>query len=1407
MIEKKRCQLVGFIREQTIGPGATGSRFLDLKDQDAFPLESRSPLLYHAELINTVPAGIYSTGILFPVDKSKQDRPVSAAEEKEDPKNKEDVDQPVDNVPGEEEADVDEEVDINVDVQSLNQMYPNTMGLSVCLSKDIINDNDLEITISGRYYTKVKVKEEPGAIGVLLELEPAILKDFLSALQADDVVRTSIDIGITPKQVQYLYFKGDLNHILDIQKRIYEIKREQYNVLKAGEEREYMSLDGLREALFNKLRRDHDPSSVEGNRIIEKLKRIEAIESCLAHIQDVVTIFDSTGYGIWKSRTFEERVGEGVTIPANLKGKHIYAHKDQPALGNIQRQEYASGKWASLGINLQFSRHSNKKVLDDRIFLKVQLQNTSKPFEYDDTNNGKNYFSVASEEINKRCFFGVGIQVRSRHLVPYRPMVTEVKEKYSEEEVNRYIYRQYQDFAVGHGCSVKWDKQEGGMSVSTEYIPTHDTPDVDPIPRDKYAPFEHGDTEYTPKAIFTDTAVLQFKWLSTLSSISDQEIITRLRAFVGAYGKWINDQKDPDNPEISAQIRGLCQKDQTRMLSNIDMLLNDKEHLSCFRLMNTAMFMQMWHSVKVKENEMNSFIMADGFNGFFEDFYKVHADDRLSTKKEHAAWRPFQLAFILLNLDGIFQRSDDTEWAARNEWVDLVWFPTGGGKTEAYFGLIALTIINRRRTLRERGGGTAVIMRYTLRLLTQQQFKRASLLIMALEIIRRWGTYDLGKEPIYIGLYVGAGSLPNALRGDGSSSDTSLLKEYNKLLEAQNNGRSTQTKIPVQECPWCGHKMDPIKFYDITASTDLFTSNRILLGCSRPDHKCAFHVSSPLPSRRKDQGPMPLGLCDEEIYQHPPALLFGTVDKFAQLAHKVATAANDKGRTADSRRLFGTGNWEPGKPPNGYAPPDLIIQDELHLMTGPLGSAVALFESAIDQLCSTAVNGKQVRPKVISSTATTRNTPLQIMALFDRRVNLFPKPGIHCDDSFFAFYKRAAEDEHGNKEHYISKRRYMGILPTGRTQMWMQLRLAAILFTHRAIFEAQEIGARYPVNDNAFTSELIKAMDHYHTILTYFNSLREVGRTESQLYSYLIKETRRVFNKVMRPGKLMHCFYTYSSCFKNGELTGRLSGEKIVAEMAKISAPWKPDQRLSSMPPDIVIATNMISVGIDISRFNSMIINCMPRNIAEYIQASSRVARDTPGLVITVHHPFRSRDISHYERFIEFHEKMYSYVEPISITPFTKKALERYLPLYIATMLRHKEGFADRTDAHTNITEKQKNSLVEGMLQYFKQRTVHLWKMDDIERTIKELLTDKNVEDIEQLITEAIDAWQEEYNRSVDENARLVFNSKALHAQVQQRQLYVNIDEYQDNIGSELWRIPQSLRVVDPEAVIHVRPK
>jgi hypothetical protein len=1419
MIKGKRESLERFLREQINGPGINGYRFIDLENKSIVDsqIKNLQPIDYNNEIIDIVPAAVYSTGILFPDEIKRQDGSSSSMSS---PMNNETI--PNDDGTGENGAqdsslpDIEDPNGIQID-----QMYPKSMGFTCCLNDIFLKKGEIEIILKARYYNKVNRDREGNfnnRYGLFCEIERERIEHFIKEYGLDD-----FSIRVSGYNTFILLKRLTSERITQLRTQIREIQKQFAEKLfdKASQIVTFSRLtklgcflSNLKSTIFYELK----------NVIVDENKRkklysitqdIELIENISDHLNNLLDI-NSAGYGLWRSELVERIISiSDIDFPIKLRKKAILFSKkdnietikilllDRTEIGRSLKNVFINklddeDDFASLSLNIQLSRDTRKN--DGKIFLKVQLVNTSKPFNENAQDDGR-YFSTFNELVNQKCFFGVKLSLTNINLIPYNDFsLRERQDNYDEDTTTKFIYRQYKDFGIGHGCSVKWNKQT--KTIETEYIPYCDTPDVDHTPRNKKkelkAVLDNG--EYKDPPFISSTKYQEFKWLSIFSNASDKEIIDGLNAFIDSYGNWVEiNFKNFDNENdviksIARQELNKCLNDYNRMKGNIQKFLtgaDNKENIRTFRLMNAAMFIQLWHSIKVKNDEVGLFMKDDTFQEFDFNFYKLIADDRLtSSSSEHACWRAFQLAFILLNLDGIFQDKKDEKWKRRNEWVDLVWFPTGGGKTEAYLGLIALTIINRRKLFGDKGGGTAALIRYTLRLLTLQQFQRATLVIMALELLRRWELYNLGNEPIYIGLWVGKNSIPNSI--------DDLIKEHQKVKDGQEN------KIPFTNCPWCNSPLRPSLTTDNT--DNVFNKNRLHLHCD--NNKCSF-TEPDFFSDDKLKGPIPVSLCDDTIYLHPPALLFGTVDKFAQLAHKVN--GTNQGRDDDSRRIFGRGNWETGKPETGYLPPDLIIQDELHLLLGPLGSAVALFESAIDQLC-TREDG--TRPKVISSTATTRNTSLQIAALFDRKVDLFPKPGADCDDSFFAFYKRRYRDENKTSFEYLSKRRYIGIIPTGRTQIWMQMRLASILMTHRAVFELKELLNNNPTDFEAY-KRFEKAMDYYHTLISYFNSLKEVGKTQSQVQSYILKELRRVFARVVRPQKLMHSIYTYGP-IREAELTGRLSGEEVKNELKNVERKFDARKRFAykedseiikgNIPPEFVVATNMISVGIDVSRFNSIIMNSMPRNIAEYIQASSRIARDSYGLVLTIHHPFRARDVSHYEKFIEFHEKMYSYVEPISITPFTYKAVERYLGLYLATMIRHRTRFVERNSAADIIvtSSKEVNKIINELIIYFSKRNRHLQEFDDL---IQNLLRKDNIDHIRKWIEEAFDDWKEECNKTLADSKNFVFNNKSSRSRPPQEQLYVDIEEYEGNIHSKKWQVPMSLRVIEPEAAIKIISK
>jgi hypothetical protein len=336
--------------------------------------------------------------------------------------------------------------------------------------------------------------------------------------------------------------------------------------------------------------------------------------------------------------------------------------------------------------------------------------------------------------------------------------------------------------------------------------------------------------------------------------------------------------------------------------------------------------------------------------------------------------------------------------------TDLLWFPTGGGKTEAYLGLTAYTIGLRRLegVVSGRSGefGVAVLMRYTLRLLTLQQFQRVTTLICVCESIRRENPLKWGKEPFRIGLWVGQRTTPN---------HTDQSDEFCKQARGQYLPGVSGSPHQLTNCPWCGTKIEPGKRIEVETVSK--GRGRTLVYCGDSLGKCLY-------SRKQSASEgLPILVVDEEIYRRLPTLLIATVDKFAQMPWKgevqmlfgqVDGYCDRHGfrssdiEDTDSHRKTQTLPSAKTVSCNSLRPPDLIIQDELHLISGPLGTLVGLYETAVDQLSSWEVDGKKVRPKVIASTATIRQAQTQVHNLFLRKVQIFPPQSIDVSDNFFS---------------------------------------------------------------------------------------------------------------------------------------------------------------------------------------------------------------------------------------------------------------------------------------------------------------------------------------------------------------------------------------------------------------------
>ncbi len=548
------------------------------------------------------------------------------------------------------------------------------------------------------------------------------------------------------------------------------------------------------------------------------------------------------------------------------------------------------------------------------------------------------------------------------------------------------------------------------------------------------------------------------------------------------------------------------------------------------------------------------------------------------------AWYPFQLAYILQIIPDVVDKK-----SSFRDTVDLLWFPTGGGKTEAYLGVAAFSIFYRRLSSKPVDDGVAIIMRYTLRLLTIQQFERAAALVCACEYLRR--SKNISGGEISIGLWIGSGMTPNHIK-----EAEEVLKE---LKDNPNNQIYEGNPVQIVRCPWCGA---PIDLDGYVAST----RNGLLIRCNN-NPRCEFHEA------------LPIFVVDEDIYRVRPTLVLSTIDKFARLAWEI-----------ESKTLFGGAE---------YAPPDLIIQDELHLISGPLGSLAGIYEIAVEYLCSR--NG--YKPKIIASTATVKNASEQIRCLYNRKTFQFPPSGIDFNDSFFAV--RATSDER-------PARTYIGLCETGGTLADLMIRVYANLIFVRALFvkQGKEDGI----------------IDQFSTIVGYFNAIRDLGAADNiindRIFSYIRTLLSLKFKAESTKAGLLLSDVKIGS---HDELTSRKTSKEIRETLDRLALSYHDPACYS-----YVLASNMLSVGIDIDRLGIMTVYNQPKSNAEYIQATSRVGRKNPGIVLAMFNASRSRDKSHYEQFGFYHNTFYQYVEATSVTPFSARAIEKAIHCALVIMLR-----------------------------------------------------------------------------------------------------------------------------------------
>ena len=757
-----------------------------------------------------------------------------------------------------------------------------------------------------------------------------------------------------------------------------------------------------------------------------------------------------------------------------------------------------------------------------------------------------------------------------------------------DDESALLLYKNYPTYGIGHNAGVEWERDPSSpiTELRLTAMPSYEAPSITPS-----ISFEDGTAATIDMRLMADLerkdyALQELEKLakSYLSWIEVQELIAK------------NDLKIAEQYSRSANSNLLdCRSAYQRMIKGITLLRSDSQTYEAFRLANLAMLRQQYRS-KLKTRKVT-------FSGRISVEGPIPSDD---IPNSGGMWRPFQIAFILSVIESVSNpKSEDREL------VDLIFFPTGGGKTEAYLGVAAFTILLRRMKS-QIDSGTTVLMRYTLRLLTTQQFLRAASLICALEQLRRADEEKFGEIPFSIGAWLGGVVTPN-------SNQKALIA----LSELKKRGDDAPNPFLLLRCPWCGAAMGPVKAEGKVGLDKYFPAGYKIVTTSPkqfrfhcPDQNCEF------------SGGLPLNVIDEQIYQNPPTILIGTVDKFAQMSWQEG-----------ARSIFGIDEFGIRK----VSPPDLIIQDEFHLISGPLGSLVGIYEGVIEELCSIEIDGKRYLPKIVSSTATIRRFRAQAEAIYGRsKVALFPPPCLDAADSFFAVWER-------DKNNLLANgRMYIGVNAPGLGSVQSaQVRVGAAL-------------AQAPMSiDNDLER------DPWWTNLWFFNSIRELSNTvslfQSDIPNYLLDMKRR---------------YGHESRHLNviNELTSRRQSHELPKILRELEEPYRglsqPSQRGIW---DACLASNIIEVGIDINRLSLMTIVSQPKSTAQYIQVSGRVGRDParkPGLVVTIYTSNRPRDLSHFEHFRSYHEKLYAQVEPTSVTPFSAPVIKRALRGVVVSYLR-----------------------------------------------------------------------------------------------------------------------------------------
>jgi hypothetical protein len=614
-----------------------------------------------------------------------------------------------------------------------------------------------------------------------------------------------------------------------------------------------------------------------------------------------------------------------------------------------------------------------------------------------------------------------------------------------------------------------------------------------------------------------------------------------------------------------------------------------------------------------------------------ETFRRAGEDPRPEKRKE--SWRLFQIVFLVSQMPGMAALADPgSQDVSELDQVDIVYFPTGGGKTEAYLAAMVFHCFFDR--LRGKAAGVTAWIRFPLRLLTLQQTQRVADVMAMAELARREDKDDVrltgsNVAGFGVGYFVGSEATPNELL-DPDRAYSPKGKDRANWSTANDPGARQRWRRLIY-CPACRRKSVEVAF----------DARRVRLIHRCKNESCVFSKF------------IPVYVVDNEVYRYLPSIIVGTIDKLAGMGNQRKMSlifGNVDGKCEKhgyyKDKCCQKDCWKDSpldtSVPKGLSGPTLFVQDELHLLKEGLGTFDGHYETFVQEM--RRQRGENAPLKIIASSATIEKFERQVEHLYGReqgQARVFPGLGPKLEESFYAHTRD------------YPQRIFVGIIPHNKTIFNATLEL--IESFHRETQSLRRLGAEeanpYGGQLQPGTESWQQLVDFYLTSLTYFS----VGRILNSIRTDLGSDVNR---NLERDG---------FGALAISELTGSTTTDEVTGILEHLEQPTSDDAAES----DAVLATSMVSHGVDIDRLNAMIFYGMPRQTAEYIQASSRVGRANVGLVFSCLHPIRERDQSHYGYFVKYHEYMGQLVEPVAINRWAKYSIHRTLPgLFMGVLLQ-----------------------------------------------------------------------------------------------------------------------------------------